>query len=72
MNTENEIKVENAAEAIRTALKQENMSQTALSDRIGLTRQSISQSLTRATDIRVETFKKIVEGLGYEVIIRKK
>ena len=41
-------------------------------DRMGITRQSISQSLNRsAKSMRYDSFSKMVTALGYEVVVKK-
>lgn len=62
-----------AAEIIRNILKKEQMNQTDLADRMGITRQNISQMLNRnKVSMRFDGFSKMVEALGYEIIVRKK
>lgn len=62
-----------AAEIIRNILEKEQMNQTDLADRMGITRQNISQMLNRnKVSMRFDGFSKMVEALGYEIIVRKK
>ena len=67
-----EIKAVNAAETIRRILDEEKMTQQDLADRMGFTRQNISQSLTRnAKSMRYDSFLKMVTALGYEIVVKK-
>ena len=52
-----EIKAANAEETIRCILDEEKMTQQDLADRMGITRQNISQSLNRnAKSMRYDSF----------------
>jgi len=67
-----EIKAVNAAETIRCILDEEKMTQQDLADRMGFTRQNISQSLNRnAKSMRYDSFLKMVTALGYEIVVKK-
>lgn len=67
-----EIKAANAEETIRCILDKEKMTQQDLADRMGITRQSISQSLNRsAKSMRYDSFSKMVTALGYEIVVKK-
>ena len=62
-----------AAEIIRNILEKEKINQTDLADRMGITRQNISQMLNRnKVSMRFDGFSKMVEALGYEIVVRKK
>ena len=66
-----EIKAANAEETIRCILDEEKMTQD-LADRMGITRQNISQSLNRnAKSMRYDSFSKMVTALGYEIVVKK-
>lgn len=68
-----EIKVKTATETVRELLEKENMNQQQLADKMGVPRQTVSQSINRnAHGMRVDSFKKMVQALGYEIIVRKK
>ena len=59
-----EIKAANAEETIRCIQD--------LADRMGITRQNISQSLNRnAKSMRYDSFSKMVTALGYEIVVKK-
>lgn len=67
-----EIKAANAEETIRCILDKEKMTQQDLADRMGITRQNISQSLSRnAKSMRYDSFSKMVTALGYEIVVKK-
>lgn len=67
-----EIKAANAEETIRCILGEEKMTQQDLADRMGITRQNISQSLNRnAKSMRYDSFSKMVAVLGYEIVVKK-
>lgn len=70
---EGECNGKDAAEIIRQILKRDNLSQRELADKMGITRQNVSQMLNRnAVSMRYDSFDKMVEALGYEIIVRKK
>ena len=63
----------NAAAVITQIMKKEDVKQKELAERMGCVRQNVSQMLTRGTvNMRYDSFHKMVEALGYEVILRKK
>ena len=48
------------------------LTQQDLADRMGITRQNISQSLNRnAKSMRYDSFSKMVTALGYEIVVKK-
>lgn len=68
-----EIIVTNPAEMIREVLEVENLSQKDLADKMGIARQNVSQALNRnRVSIRFDSFRKMADALGYEIILRKK
>ena len=67
-----EIKAASAEETIRSILDEEKMTQQDLADKMGITRQNISQFLNRnAKSMRYDSFSKMVTALGYEIVIKK-
>jgi len=61
------------AEMIREVLGQENLSQKDLADKMGIARQNVSQALDRSrVSIRFDSFRKMADALGYEIVLRKK
>ena len=67
-----EIKALCAEETIRCILDEEKMTQQDLADRMGITRQNISQFLNRnAKSMRFDSFSKMIGALGYEIIDKK-
>lgn len=68
-----EIKGGGAAELIKKAIIAEGLNQKILADRTGITRQNVSQMLNRGKNcMRYDSFEKLAEALGYEVVLRKK
>lgn len=64
---------DSAEELIRKAIEAEGMNQRKLADKMGVTRQNISDFLNRAQKaMRYDSFAKMAKALGYEVILRKK
>lgn len=62
-----------AAEAIREILEIENLNQRKLADKMGVTRQNVSDFLNRGTkSMRYDSFERMVSALGYEIVARKK
>ncbi|MCI8564332.1 MAG: helix-turn-helix transcriptional regulator [Lachnospiraceae bacterium] len=60
------------AKMIREALEQENLNQKDLAEKMGAVRQNVSQALNRSrVSIRFDTFRKMAEALGYEIVLRK-
>lgn len=57
---------------IRAILAKEGISQQQLADKTGMVRQNVSQMLTRGEGMRYSSFQKMVDALGYEIILRKK
>lgn len=61
------------AKMIREVLEVENLSQTDLADRMEITRQNVSQMLNRSrVSIRFDSFRRMIDVLGYEIVLRKK
>lgn len=62
-----------AAETIREILKIEDLNQRKLADKMGVTRQNVSDFLNRGTkSMRYDSFERMISALGYEIIVRKK
>lgn len=61
-----------AEEMIRNAIEAEGLNQKKLAEKMGVTRQNVSDFLNRARkSMRFDSFAKMAEALGYEVILRK-
>ena len=61
-----------AEETIRWILEEEKMTQQDLADRMGTSRQNVSQLLNRnAKSMRYDSFAKTVSALGYEIVLKK-
>lgn len=58
---------------LRKLISEADITQQALADKIGITRQALNQVLTRNEyGVRYETFLRIIDALGYELVLRKK
>jgi len=57
---------------VREILQEEKMTVKQMADKMGVSRQSANQSLNVNTkSMRCDTFRKMIEACGYEVIVRK-
>ena len=64
---------EDPAGAIRQAMKNENLNQTNVAEKIGASRQSVQQSLSRKSkNMRAQTRVKIAGAIGYDVTLVKR
>ena len=62
-----------AKEIIKTAMSQDKITQKELAEAIGLkSQQAIGNLLVREHGLRLETFLKMLDVMGYEVVVRKK
>ena len=67
------IVAEDPASAVREAMKEAGLNQTQLADSMKISRQSIQQSLNRKSkNMRVATMVKIVNAIGYDVVLAKR
>jgi hypothetical protein len=63
----------NAAEVIRRIMEKEDVKPKELAERMGCMRQNVSQMLNRGTvNMRYDSFYRMADALGYEIILRKK
>ena len=70
---EGECTGEDAAEIVRKILEKEGINQRELAEKMGITRQNVSQMLNRnKVSMRFDGFSKMIQALGYEIIVRKK
>ena len=70
---EGEFNGANAAEVILRIMEKEKVNQKELAERMGCVRQNVSQMLNRGTvNMRYDSFYRMAEALGYEIILRKK
>ena len=70
---EGEFNGANAAEVILRIMEKEKVNQKELAERMGSVRQNVSQMLNRGTvNMRYDSFYRMAEALGYEIILRKK
>ncbi len=68
-----EVTGDGAADLIKNAIEKEGINQKILAERTGITRQNVSQMLNRGKNcMRYDSFEKLVEALGYEVVLRRK
>lgn len=58
-------------DVLRTALKETNATQSDLAEMAGTTQSAIGNALARK-DIYITTFIRLLDKLGYEVIVRRK
>jgi transcriptional regulator with XRE-family HTH domain len=64
---------EDPAGAIRQAMKEENLNQTQVADKIGASRQSVQQFIGRKSrNMRVQTMVKLAGAIGYDVVLVKR
>ena len=62
-----------AQEILSTAMTNEKVTQKALADAMGLkSAQAIGNILYRENSVRVNSFVKMLNLMGYEVVVRKK
>lgn len=68
-----EIVCSDPVEAIKIILKEEQITQQELANRMGTVRQNVSQSLNRGSGngMRYGSFSKMTSALGYEIILKK-
>lgn len=56
---------------IKKIMDDEGINQIQLAEKMGCTRQAVSQTLTRNTkSMRYDNFEKMIKALGYEIIIK--
>jgi len=60
-----------AREIICKVLEDEKITQKELADRLGMLRQSVNQALT-SSNMGFNMFAKMVDELGYEIVLREK
>lgn len=59
-------------EIIRAAMSKDNLTQLGLATRMGHETQSyVGNALNRKTDMKVSLFVRMMEAMGYEVIVRR-
>ncbi len=57
---------------VHKMMSDENVSGQEVADRIGVSRQSLHQTLTRGKTMKVDTLMRILDVLGYKIIVEKK
>lgn len=59
-------------EVIKAAMAVDNLTQMGLAEKMGYTTQSyVGNPLSRKSDMKVETFVKMVKAMGYDVVVRR-
>lgn len=61
----------NINDRVRDIVDAENISQEELAKKMGCTRQNINDKLLRG-NMRAATMEKLLDAIGYEIVIRKK
>ena len=60
------------ADLLKELMIEEGTNRNQIAQKIGMTRQNLYQMLNKGKkDLRVSSFIRILEGMGYEVIVRK-
>ena len=63
----------NEKDIIKTAMSADKITQKELAEALGLcSQQSIGNMLSRKNSMRLDNFVKILNVMGYEVVVRKK
>lgn len=63
----------NAKDIIDAARKMDKITQKELADALGLcSQQSVGNMLARKNGMRIDNFLKLLDVMGYEVVVRKK
>lgn len=60
-----------AQEVIKNAMETEKVTQEALANALGLSQQAVSKTINGKGSMRVDTFIKILEKMGYTVVVRR-
>lgn len=68
-----EVYIVNSKDILEKVMKDEKVTQKELATAMGLkSQQAIGNMLTRQNSIRLESYVKMLNKMGYEVIVRKK
>lgn len=63
----------NEKEIIKTAMAADGITQKELAEALGWnSQQSVGNMLTRKNSMRLDNFVKLLNEMGYEVVVRKK
>lgn len=63
----------NAADIVKTAMKNDKITQKELAEALGFaSQQAIGNMLTRKNGMRLDNFVKVMGEMGYEIVVRKK
>lgn len=60
----------NANQTVRHAMSKKGLTQKALADKLGMKNQSGISEKLRSTSMGVESFIKLMNGCGYDIIAR--
>lgn len=73
MNNKTVYVTDGAAGALKQVMEDEKLSQTDLATMVGISRQSIQQSLNqKSKNMRVATFTRIANAIGWDVALVKR
>lgn len=61
-----------ASKIIKECLKEQNMSQHELAEKLNEKPQYINQQLNRSSDMKVERFVDVLDKIGYQVEVTEK
>lgn len=59
-------------DAIRTAMKNQKISQVRLTEQLGLKSQSVVAQRLRTDNLSVDTVVEMLDSIGYEMVIQEK
>ena len=63
----------NASDIVRKAMKVDGITQKELATTLGLSsQQAFGNMLTRQKGMRIDNFVKIMNEMGYEIVVRKR
>lgn len=63
----------NASEIVKQAMKLDGITQKELATALELSsQQAVGNMLTRRNGMRIDNFIKIMDKMGYEIVVRKK
>ena len=62
----------NTKKALKTILKQEHKTQKDLSETLGYARPTSLNTILRSNNPRLENLVKMMDALGYEIVLRPK
>lgn len=60
-----------AQDIIKNAMESEKVTQEALANALGVSQQAVSKTVKGKNSLRVDTFIKILNKMGYTVVVRR-